>query len=124
MRDRERISARWTGFATSEKLAWWEHTWGDPVDIPAEKFAERSELDGFVKWGDVPSGFVIRGLYMKEPPRDQIKIVTRASTDDEYATFAHPRMPLLLMSSNPSEILKIQLPQQAQLELFDRDIDP
>jgi hypothetical protein len=83
----------WAGFARSEILAWWQRRGGILTDIPAERFAERSEVTGKLIWDDVKKGLVIRGLVDTQEPL--IKVVTRASTPAELERFHHPRMPLL-----------------------------
>jgi hypothetical protein len=85
----------WAGFARSEILAWWQSKGGVLVDIPADRFAERSNITGKLIWDDVPEGFVIRGLVDVQEAEPLIKIVTRAASQEEEARFQHPRMPLL-----------------------------
>ena len=66
-----------------------------PIDIPADRFAERSEVTGKLVWDDVAEGLVIRGLVDLQTTKPLIKVATRASTPEELARFQHPRMPLL-----------------------------
>ena len=91
----------WAGFARSEILSWWQKRGAVLVDLPAERFAERSEVTGKLIWDEVADGFVIRGLVDIQDIQDiqatqpLIKIVTRASSPEEIDRFQHPRMPLL-----------------------------
>ena len=94
----------WAGFARREMLGWWEKKGGELVDVPADRFAERSNKTRELIWDDIPSGQVVRGLVEKSGPKPLLKIVTRASTGEELARFEHPRMPLIeapLFSSGP-----------------------
>jgi hypothetical protein len=84
----------WAGFARREILDWWKRKGGVEIDIPATRFAERSDKTGELRWDDIPAGKVIRGLLDKRTGQPLIKIVTRASDDAEFAMFEHPRMPL------------------------------
>jgi hypothetical protein len=52
----------WAGFSRSEILDWWQRRCGVLIDIPADRFAERSSITGKLIWADVPQGFVLRGL--------------------------------------------------------------
>ncbi len=85
----------WAGFARSEILSWWQRRGAVLIDIPADRFAERSELTGKLVWADVNEGLVIRGLLDLQTSRPLIKVVTRASDPEELEQFQHPRMPLL-----------------------------
>jgi hypothetical protein len=85
----------WAGFARSEILAWWRKKGGVLVDIPADRFAERSNLTHKLLWSDMPDGLVIRGLVDVQGKEPLIKVVTRASSREEEARLQHPRMPLL-----------------------------
>ena len=85
----------WAGFAKKESLGWWKKKGGETVDIPATRFAERSDKDGRLIWDDVPAGNVIRGLVDPNEGTPLLKVVTRASTDEELAKFEHARMPLI-----------------------------
>ena len=85
----------WAGFARSEILSWWEKKGAVLIDLPADRFAERSEVTGKLIWDDVPEGLVIRGLVDIQTTQPLIKVVTRASTPPELERFQHPRMPLL-----------------------------
>jgi len=108
----------WAGFATTEKLDYWtKRRGGKLVDVPAERFAERSQIDGRLIWAEVPDGQVIRGLIDPGEGKPVLKIVTRASSSEELVLFEHPRMPLL-----ESPIYSAQLPppepESPQGELF------
>jgi len=85
----------WAGFARSEILSWWEKKGAILIDLPAGRFAERSEITGKLIWDDVPEGLVIRGLVDIQTTQPLIKVVTRASSPEEVDRFQHPRMPLL-----------------------------
>lgn len=89
------VAAVWAGFARRESLSWWQGQGGLLLDIPAERFAERSKQTGRLIWADVPDGLVIRGLLQSTVSEPLIKIVTRAASPEEWATFQHPRAPLL-----------------------------
>jgi len=94
----------WAGFARHEILRWWEKKGGELVDVPADRFAERSDRTRELIWDEIPRGQVVRGLIERSGPKPLLKIVTRASTEAELARFEHPRMPLLeppLFSSQP-----------------------
>jgi hypothetical protein len=97
----------WAGFARRETLRWWEKKGGELIDVPADRFAERSDRTRDLIWDDVPRGHVVRGLVEKSGPKPLLKIVTRASTEEELIRFEHPRMPLIeppLFSSEPVPI--------------------
>lgn len=85
----------WAGFARSEILGWWQHRGGELLDIPAERFAERSDQTRRLVWDDVPEGLVLRGVMERGEGSPLVRIVTRAATGAEVMRFQHPRMPLL-----------------------------
>jgi hypothetical protein len=85
----------WAGFARREILDWWRSQGGELLDIPADRFAERSEETGRLVWDDVPEGLVLRGLLDRRKKEPLVKIVTRAATEEERRHFQHPRMPAL-----------------------------
>lgn len=94
----------WAGFARSESLAWWIRKGGELADIPAHRFAERSDRDGKLRWDEVPPGLVLRGLIDPNDGKPLLKVVTRASTEAERTLFEHPRMPVMelpLFSAEP-----------------------
>ena len=100
----ERGKFVWAGFARNEIAGWWRKQGWEPVDVPAEKFAERSDRTRQFAWEDVPPGMVVRGLIEARAERPVLKIVTRASSAEELARFEHPRMPLIeppLFSAEP-----------------------
>lgn len=111
----------WAGFARRESLGWWQKTkGGELVDVPAHRFAERSEVDRQLRWGDVPAEQVVRGIIDLSGATPLLKIVTRASSPEEFAHYAHPRMPLLeapLFSAAPCNELPVE-PPSPQGELF------
>jgi hypothetical protein len=94
----------WAGFARREILRWWEKKGGELVDVPADRFAERSDKTHKLIWDEIPDGQVVRGLVEKSGKTPLLKIVTRASTEEELARFEHPRMPVIeapLFSAGP-----------------------
>ena len=109
----------WAGFARKETLGWWKRQGAELVDVPAHRFAERSERDRQLRWDDVPAGLVVRGIVVVETATPLLKIVTRAATPAEIGRFAHPRMPLIeepIFSASPIEADPPQ--QNPQRELF------
>ena len=106
--------APWAGFARSEILDWWRSKGGLLLDIPATRFAERSERSGKLIWDDVPEGLVIRGLLDHQTRLPLIKVVTRSSTPAEMEQFQHPRMPLLEGPLFPG----VEIPAGPQDDLF------
>lgn len=109
----------WAGFARSETLGWWKRQGAELVDVPAHRFAERSQRDHQLRWDDVPQGLVVRGIVVVETTTPLLKIVTRASTAEELQRFEHPRMPLIeepLFSAAPIEVEPPA--ESAQRELF------
>ncbi len=85
----------WAGFARHEILSWWERKGSLLIDVPATRFAERSEITRKLIWENVTPGLVIRGLLDLQTPNPLIKVVTRASSPEELNRFQHPRMPVL-----------------------------
>ena len=85
----------WAGFARKESLGWWKKNGGELVDVPAHRFAERSDRDRQLRWDDVPAGLIVRGLIEPNDGKPLLKVVTRASTPEELLRFEHPRMPLI-----------------------------
>ena len=113
--------ALWGGFARSERLPWWKEKGCIPVDIPAARFAERSHRDGKLHWGDVPEGWVIRGLWDPSGSVPQVLVVTRPATYQEQESFGHDRMPLLeapLYSCVPIAPEPAPDGKPSQMELF------
>ena len=109
----------WAGFARKESLGWWKRQGGELVDVPAHRFAERSDRDRQLRWDDIPPGHVVRGLLDPRDGKPLLKIVTRASTPDELARYEHPRMPLLELPLISAEIIAVPPPEtSAQAELF------
>lgn len=109
----------WAGFARKESLGWWKRQGGELVDVPAHRFAERSDRDGQLRWDEVPVGLVVRGLLDPNDGKPLLKVVTRASTTEEIARFEHPRMPLIEAPLFNAEIpAEEAAPQQPQGELF------
>jgi hypothetical protein len=106
-RDGQPATLVWAGFARRESLGWWRKKGAHLVDVPAERFAERADDDGQLRWDAVPPGLVIRGLVDPHEGKPLLKVVTRASTPEEVARFRHDRMPLLelpLFSAGPPGI--------------------
>ena len=114
-------SAVWGGFARSEILSWWMGKGFKPVDVPAERFAERSRRDGRLHWSDMPPGLVIRGLWDSSGSAPQVWIVTRQATPVEVEVFGHDRMPLLESPLFSADLISMEPEPEApsnQLELF------
>src|SRR5713101_3622977 len=74
-----RAEIPWAGFARSEILEWWKRTGGELVDVPAERFAERSDRTRNLIWDEMPNAQVVRGLIVIENETPLLKIVTRPS---------------------------------------------
>ena len=112
----------WAGFARRESLRWWKQQGGELVDIPAHRFAERSDRDRQLRWDQLPPGHVIRGLLAPAAARDGdplLKVVTRPSTPEELARYEHDRMPVLEIPLRSAEIIPVPAPgRPAQAELF------
>ncbi len=107
---RERIVRHvWAGFARNESLGWWIQQGGVLLDIPADRFAERSDLTRELHWDDIPKELTLRGVLDQSAAVPLIKVVTRASSEEELHRFQHPRMPLLevpLFGGIPEERLQ------------------
>jgi hypothetical protein len=109
----------WAGFARKETFGWWKKNGWEPVDVPAEKFAERSDRTRQLAWDAVPAGIVVRGIVETNAARPILKIVTRASTEEEMRRFEHPRMPLMEAPLFSAEPLPVEDGgDAAQAELF------
>ena len=89
------VSHVWAGFARQEIIGWWRNRGSVMLDIPAERFAERSDMTGRFVWESLPGNLVIRGLLDIRGGNSLLKIVTRAAYAEELERFQHPRMPLL-----------------------------
>ena len=85
----------WAGFARNESLDWWLQKGGVLLDLPINRFAERSDQTGRLVWDDVPDHLVLRGLLDVQSGQPLLKVVTRAASLEELERFQHPRMPLL-----------------------------
>lgn len=85
----------WAGFARKESLGWWKKKSAEFVDVPAVRFAERSDRDGQLRWEEIAGGQVVRGLIVPNDGKPLLKIVTRASTPGEVERFEHERMPFV-----------------------------
>ena len=85
----------WAGVARNEILAWWQKEGANLIDIPAERFAERSEVTVKLVWDELDEGLVIRGLVDVQNTQQLIKIATWASSPEELDRFQHPRMLLV-----------------------------
>jgi hypothetical protein len=108
----------WAGFARHEIGDWWKSKGWEPVDVPAEKFAERSDRTRQLAWDEVPAGMVVRGVVDANAEKPLLKIVTRASSAEELARFEHPRMPLIEPPLFSAEPLGVEEAEAAQRELF------
>jgi hypothetical protein len=112
----------WAGFARQETLGWWRRLGGYLVDVPADRFAERSDVDRRLAWAEVRGGGVLRAWVPCAAPGAAIllKIVTRAASAAELAHFAHDRMPVI----EPAQYgaTPLELPETSpQGELFGLD---
>lgn len=105
------VTAPWIGFARSEILDWWKRH-GELVDVPAERFAERSNVSGELVWRDVPEGWVIRGVV--DPENDELRIVTRPANAEEMLHFQHERMPVI-----EKPLFSAEMPATVGLPLFE-----
>jgi len=85
----------WAGFARNESLNWWIQQGAVLLDIPADRFAERSDLTRELHWDEVPDGRVVRGVMDLRTAVPLVKVLTRASSEEEWQRFQHPRMSLL-----------------------------
>lgn len=85
----------WVGFAKVEAVAWWQKRGAVLVDVPAERFAERSMQTGQLVWSDLPSGQVIRGLIDPHEGHPVLKIVTRLPSKAEFTRFDSPTLPVI-----------------------------
>lgn len=85
----------WAGFARHEILHWWERKGGVLLDLPAARFAERSDESRKLVWDDVPVGLVLRGVMERRNSTPIVRIVTREATPPEALRFGHHRMPIL-----------------------------
>ncbi len=85
----------WAGFARHEILDWWKQRGGVLLDLPSDRFAERSADTRKLVWDGVPPGLVLRGVMELREPLSIVRIVTRAATPPEALRFGHHRMPLL-----------------------------
>ena len=115
----------WAGFATVERMDWWTRQGWTLVDVPAHRFAERSERTRRLAWDEVPRGFVVRGVIELGAAAPTLKIVTRAANAEELVRFEHPRMPLIdapLFSAEWLPLVELELESQrgtlSQGELF------
>ena len=109
----------WAGFARNEIAGWWRKQGWEPVDVPAERFAERSERTRQLGWDVVPAGMVVRGIIEANAEKPVLKIVTRASSAEELQRFEHPRMPLIEPPLFSAESLGVEDDgSAAQPELF------
>jgi len=108
----------WAGFARRETLGWWKKQGGELVDVPADRFAERSNRDRQLRWDDLPPGFVVRGLVAALNGTLLLKVVTRASTEEELSRFEHPRMPVIEAPLFSAAAIEGTAPADAQGELF------
>jgi hypothetical protein len=103
----------WAGFARRESLGWWKRQGCELVDVPAHRFAERSDADRQLRWDDIPPGQVVRGIIDAHDGKPLLKIVTRASTPEEAAQFQHDRMPLIEAPLHSAEIIPPPAPALA-----------
>jgi len=84
----------WMGFAREEVLGWWRLRGAELVDLPADRFAQRSEFDRQIRWTDLTVGQVIRALLDLTPEEPVIRVLTRPSTPEEHKRLQVTRMPV------------------------------
>jgi hypothetical protein len=90
---------KWVGFARAETL---EATWKNwiPLDIPAEAFAEHNRPASLVAgtqvltWAETGKGMVVSGIGNRKT--GEVRVVTRDATEQEFETFGHSRMPVVV----------------------------
>ncbi|MCX7868537.1 MAG: hypothetical protein N2322_01175 [Terrimicrobiaceae bacterium] len=97
----------WAGFARSEIFDWWVRRGGEVVDLPADRFAERSRRDRRLIWEDIAAGRVIRGLACD----GVVRVVTRQASPEELARFDHPRMPVIEPPWHPAADIELPPPE-------------
>lgn len=90
-----KLRAPWAGFARDEIRAWWKRKGWTEVDVPATRFAERSDRSGRLLWEEIPDGMVLRGLCEERNRKWILRLVTRAASAAESCRFEHDRMPVL-----------------------------
>jgi hypothetical protein len=81
-------------------MEWWQRKGAAPVDLPATRFAERSDRTGQLAWEELPPGHVLLGLIDARSGQPLVRVVTRAASPAELARFEHPRMPVVLRPSH------------------------
>jgi hypothetical protein len=87
------ISLPWTGFARHEILEWWMRRGYEPVDVPAERFAVRSNISEELVWSDLPGNRVLRAIAHRKS--GELRMATCAATAEELLHFQHERMPVV-----------------------------
>lgn len=85
------ITLPWAGFARQEILEWWLRRGYELVDVPADRFAVRSDVSEELVWSEVPAGCVLRAIVDRES--GELRLVTRAAKPEELLHFQHERMP-------------------------------
>ena len=85
----------WAGSVRRESLDRWLGMGAQLVDIPAQRFAERSNRTHELLWESISLGMVVRGIIDSVGGKPLLKILTRAATTEEAARFQHPRMPVI-----------------------------
>ena len=96
----------WAGFARNESLEWWLRNGGRLMELPVDRFAERSDLSRKLVWDNVTEGLFLRGVIHEQVSEDSshplqkpvfplVKIITRAATNVEMQRFQHSRVPLI-----------------------------
>lgn len=114
----------WAGFAKVESLAWWKRKGGELVDMPADRFAERSDIDGSLIWADGSAGNVIRGLIDPNNGQALLKIVTRASTPTELQRFQHSRICVIEPPLFSAERIPVEADSEREPSLGALLLDP
>jgi hypothetical protein len=103
-------TAPWAGFSRAESRAWWVSQGAVLAEIPAHQFAERSDRTRQLVWEAVPAGSAVCGIFIESS--GLLKVVTRASSPEEFARFEHPRMPLISECTAVEELFRIPLPAE------------
>jgi hypothetical protein len=112
----------WAGFARTESLERWLAMGAQLVDVPAQRFAERSTRTRRLSWEEVPLGMIVRGIVDSNSGKPLLKILTRASNAIEYARFEHPRMPVIALPRVSAERILPPAPMVDQPIIVQREL--
>jgi hypothetical protein len=91
----------WAGFARAESLPWWLQNGAAAAEVPAQRFAERSNRTRSLIWEAVPGGTIVRAILVASEGKQLLKVVTRPATAQELQRFGHNRMPVLQLPLFP-----------------------